>query len=189
MNDIIYSLNTVTFSANVSCTFVWIRNIKLKTNKMKKSLLILTTVLGMKVLVAQTNTPVGSEVNGANPPTIVTSKFQTDYPNINAKWIADGDNFSAEYRNQNTNMGTNVIYDRYGNMVSTNIETNKDEYPNLIGDYYIKNHPNEEYKIWSSEDSKGNKTYYSKGKSRTIWFDKDGKYIQKKVKTTKKTNK
>lgn len=155
---------------------------------MKKIILVLAIALETNAMSAQTNTPVGVDENGINPPTTVSTKFQTDYPNINATWVMNGDNYSAEYKDVNTNMKKSIIYDTNGNIVSNNNEIGIGNYPGAIGDYYTKNYPKDIFTVWSSDDGSGNKSYYAKGKENILWFDKDGKYMSKKpISNSKKT--
>ena len=116
---------------------------------------------------------------GVTPPSTISNKFNTENPNMNAKWQMDGDNYSAEYMDNNTNVRKNVVYDNNGSILRTDEEMNSDgmNYPPGIGDYHNKNYPNEGYKVWSTDDGKGNKWFYTKRKNGTTWFDKDGKYF------------
>lgn len=149
----------------------------------------------MNALVAQTNTttPTGttspnppstaqnSPQGGITPPSTITNRFSTEYPNLTPTWQMDGTNYSAQYTDRTTNMGRIVVYDKNGNVIRTESEMGDDTYPQAIGDYYSKNYPSEkDYTIWSSDDGKGNTTYYSKRKSGTVWFDKNGKYMTNK---------
>lgn len=121
--------------------------------------------------------------NNVTPPSTVSDKFKSENPGMDAKWRMDGENYSGEYIDNSTNMGKNVVYDKNGNVVRTDIEMTADgmNYPNSIGDYHSKNFPNEGYKVWQTDDGKGNKWYYTKRKNETIWFDKDGKYYPGKT--------
>ena len=144
---------------------------------MKKSILMLLSAFGLNAGMAQSTTSTTTNSDSVKPPLSVSTKFQNDYPNTNATWVMDGDNYAAEYKNMNTNLGTRIIYDMNGNRVSTHNEMGAGKYPVVIGDYYTTNYPKEIYTVWSSDDESGNTTYYSKGKENTIWFDKDGKYM------------
>jgi hypothetical protein len=146
---------------------------------MKRTILIAFAAIGLNAAIAQTNTPVGRDLNGVDPPAVVTNKFQTDYPNINADWRMDEDNYAAEYRDPATNMGRILVYDRNANLIRTDNEM-KEGYPDMIGNYYTKTYPNEDYKVWSSKDGKGNITYYSNRNDDVLWFDKNGKYTKTK---------
>lgn len=129
----------------------------------------------------------GSEETGTwntvIPPFTVSDKFNSDYPGIDPKWRMDGENYSGEYLDNKTKMGKNVVYDKNGNIVRTDHEMTADglNYPPAIGEYHSKNFPNEGYKVWQTDDGKGNKWYYTKRKNGTIWFDKDGKYFPGKT--------
>ena len=78
---------------------------------MKKSILILLTAFGINTLVAQTNTATGMQVTqpGIDAPSIVTNKFNTNYPNTSANWTMDNDNYSAQYKDKTTNTGRNIV--------------------------------------------------------------------------------
>jgi len=126
------------------------------------------------------------------PPSPVNDKFNSEYPNMSPTWHMDGENYSAEYMDKSSNMGKNVVFDKYGNMIRTDNELSPDglNYPAAIGDYHSKNFPNEGYRVWQTDDGKGNKWYYTKRKNGMIWFDKDGKlYPGKQTKAEDKTKK
>lgn len=116
--------------------------------------------------------------NTITPPSTVNDKFNSEYPGMDVKWSMDGENYSGEYMDHSTNLGRNVVYDKNGNIIRTDSELSSDglNYPSSIGDYHNKNFPNEGYKVWQTDDGKGNKWFYTKRKNETIWFDKDGKY-------------
>ncbi len=171
---------------------------------MKKQILILVTNLGVNVLLAQPNPTMQTgqtlptdgtrtEKNDVAPvadtPPEITKKFNTNYPNIDATWQMDNNNYAANYKDEGTKMGRTIVYDKNGNIVRSDNEISNDVYPIGISDYYKKNYPNETYKVWSSQDNNGNKTYYSKSKTDVIWFDKNGKYIATKSgKSTQKNH-
>ncbi|MDF2449943.1 MAG: hypothetical protein K0R26_2447 [Bacteroidota bacterium] len=132
--------------------------------------------------------------NSVTPPSSVSDKFSSEYPGMDVKWSKDGENYSGEYMDNSTNMGRNVVYDKDGNIIRTDNEMSPDglNYPSTIGDYHNKNFPNEGYKVWQTDDGKGNKWFYTKRKNGTIWFDKDGNYYpgksgksDEKIKNTK----
>lgn len=145
--------------------------------------------LGMNVAIAQTVTP-STPVTpvSVDLPAPVTTKFNAEYPGVTPQWQMDGDNYSAWYVDQKTSLGRTVLYDMNGNIVRTDNETRRAYYPVEIDNYYSLHHPSEEYKVWMSEDGKGNKTYYSTYKSRTLWFDKDGKYLSDKMAKSSKSS-
>lgn len=153
---------------------------------MKKSILVLLTAFGINAVVAQTNV---MSPNTSNVPSTVTNKFNTDNPNVKADWQTEGDHYTAQYMDETNHMNKTVVYDKSGNVVRTDMEINKSTYPATITDYYTKNYPTEEYKVWSSIDNNGNTTYYTKRKSETLWFDKNGSYVSTTTpgKTTKTT--
>ncbi|MES2514875.1 MAG: hypothetical protein V4580_12055 [Bacteroidota bacterium] len=154
---------------------------------MKTILHLLFTVLGIQVLVAQTNTNNNSispstqnPTPAVNTPVIVTTKFNAAHPNTNALWRTDDENFSAEFRDPQSNMQRIIIYDAYGNVVRTQAEVDKANYPDNINLYYTETYPTENYQVWSCEDAHGNLTYYSVRKTGTLLFDKTGNYLSTK---------
>lgn len=111
-------------------------------------------------------------------PDNVSSKFSTQYPTATPTWKLDGNNYSAWYTDPQTKMQSMVVYDKDGNLVRRENELDAMNYPSTINDYYTKTYPTEkDYKVWSSEDATGNRTYYTKRKGQMIWFDKDGNYV------------
>lgn len=135
-------------------------------------------------MIAQTNTnhntiPPSTQnpTSGVSTPLIVTTKFNNEYPNTNALWHEDGENFSAEYRDAQNSMGRIIVYDTYGNLVRKEMELDKTSYPDNINLYYKENYPTENYKVWSMEDAKGNLSYYSIRQSGTLLFDKSGNFL------------
>jgi len=170
---------------------------------MKKQLL-LSMLFGAHILLAQTE-PVmqpgqtlptdgvhsqsDAEMAGISVPSTVKTKFNTNYPNINATWEMDGTDYAAAYKDQGTNMGRAVVYDKNGTIVRTDSEVSNSSYPSAIADYCKANYPNEDCKVWQHEDNKGNKTYCAKPvkSGQIIYFDKNGKYVKtKSAKTAKK---
>jgi hypothetical protein len=167
---------------------------------MKKIILTGLVVFAMHTFSAQTNTATGSQSGNQNGnqnknqnqttgnqnnqikvPSQVMNKFNSDYPNMDVTWGKDGDNYTASYKDQSTQGGRMLTYDKNGTLMYTDSEMNGSGYPAGIDDYYSKNNPNENYTIWQSDNGKGDMTYYSKGKNgKTSWFDKDGKYSSKR---------
>jgi hypothetical protein len=146
---------------------------------MKKLILAAFFAFGMNVIVAQTNTGTPqSTSNNISVPSTITNKFSADYPNIHPTWRMDEGYYVADYMDQG--MGRAIYYDKSANIMRTDKEINRDIYPDQINQYYTTNYPNEKYKIWSSEDGEGNMNYYSKRKNKLLWFDKNGKYMDKK---------
>jgi hypothetical protein len=147
-------------------------------NIMKKIIITALLVFGMNALWAQVNT--GTTTTGTsqhpNVPASVNARFGTDYPNTSATWRMDGSNYAASWTDKTTNMGRTVIYDKNGNLISNDNEMSNGTYPSGISDYYSQNYPGEDYKVWSSMDSKGNTSYYTMRNGQRVHFDKDGKY-------------
>jgi len=153
---------------------------------MKKIIVLIISLLAINHIDAQIREPVSADINGVEPPAIVNQKFHADHPNVSPLWNIEDDNFSAGYKDEINDVDKVVVYDRYGNIISINNEIKRPEYPKAINDYYSKNHPEEkEFKVWSSEDPKGKKTYYTKHKTSTLFFDENGKYLKTKQDKTK----
>jgi len=148
---------------------------------MKKILLSAILMYFINISLAQTNNalPTGVQVTpeGIITPVIVSNKFNMDYPNNNAIWQKEGDNYAAEFTDESTNTKYFIVYDEDGNLVRKDKEIDNTAYPKGIATYYSKNYPDENYVVWLSEDNKGNKTYYTKRKLTTICFDKNGRYV------------
>jgi hypothetical protein len=149
----------------------------IKNAFMKTMIIAFFTLLGLGTAIAQTDT---SRVPKMTPPKPVQSRFTTDYPNISPTWGAQGMNYTAQYTDQSSNQHRMVVYDRNGNVLSTDAEVDNTVYPVAISDYYTKNFPNEKYVVWSSQDGNGNINYYSKRKTEVLWFDKSGAYKSSK---------
>jgi hypothetical protein len=151
---------------------------KLKT--MKKITAIAALLFSMNILLAQTTT---TDYNSV--PNNISQQFKKDYPNSSAEWVVDGDNnYLAEFKNPTTKGSTIVVYDRDGRLVRTESEIADKSYPNEIDNYYSKQFPNAQYKVWSSKDARGNSTYYIKHNGDVHWFDKEGKFTSSKREST-----
>jgi hypothetical protein len=176
-----------------------------KKNEMKK-LILFACVAALNTAYAQTTTPTTGNSNGStsnsgnsngntstsgnanvNTPTGVLNSYNRDYPNTNATWTMDGNNYRADYSNNGMNQA--AIYDRNGNRLSSERQLSQGSYPSAISDYYTSNYPNEQYNVWSSQDKAGNTTYYVKRNEEMVWFDKNGKYKNKtKIKSSKNSD-
>ncbi len=161
---------------------------------MKKYILkIATLTLTCFGSIAQTNltattSATGTQGSEINAPVIVTNKFSTDHPNVIPAWGMDGDDYTAEYRDQTTNLDHIITYDKFSNVLHADNEMDRDSYPATIRDYYAKNHPGQDYTLWRSMDNLGNVTYYTKEKSCPLYFDKNGNCVSNKTKTKKTKN-
>ncbi len=112
------------------------------------------------------------------PPVIVMTTFTSSY-HANAVWTANDDNtFNGSYIDESSNMGRVIIYDNRGNLLAVENELHNDAYPAAIATHYIKNFPKEKFTVWSHYDTNDSKTYFVNRPQETIWFDRDGKYLQ-----------
>jgi hypothetical protein len=153
---------------------------------MKKAIFTICAACMIHMAAAQTNTATGNQNNQIKVPEQITSKFNIDYPNAKPTWAMDGSYYTATYQDQELHLGRSFTYDKNGNLMRTDRELNGTSYPPAIDDYYLKNHPNEKYKIWSSEDNTGMTSYYSKRDGKTLWFDHNGTYMSSPENKTKK---
>lgn len=146
---------------------------------MKKHYLALLLSLVLAALPAQVPVNTGSSTSGnqTQPPPAIVDKFTNEHPGITPAWHMDGKNFTAEYVDPNTFKGVSIVYDKDGNVIRRESEMENSSYPASINDYYIKKYPGEKFKTWRSLDDKGAQTYFIKRSSGTVWFDKDGNYI------------
>jgi hypothetical protein len=151
---------------------------------MKKFIVCASFLLALSSLSAQTTNAMPASTN-VQPPSGVSTRFNNDYPNMQPTWTMDGSNYRADYADGSNSRS--VIYDPKGKMMSREEMLSNGTYPSTIGDYYTKTYPNEKYEVWSSTDTEGNMTYYTKRNSETVLFDKSGNYKKTtKTKTVKK---
>ncbi len=180
---------------------------------MKKSILSVLAVLTFGTLVAQNNPPATNPTpsdrrsstntntqQGNQPgtntqsqsgtgnmhqvPGTVNSRFSKDYPNMTSTWSQSDNNFRAEYMDKDSRTGRAIIYDQSGNPIGTEREIGSADYPKTITEYNSTTYPNETYKVWSREDSNGNRTYYTTRKNDIIWYDDKGNYKSKSLRGT-----
>lgn len=124
-----------------------------------------------------------------NPGTVqvpgdINKRFSTDYPNVRSTWSQSGTNYRSEYMDNTSRTGRAIIYDQSGTPVGTESELGSTDYPKTIGDYYSTTYPNEKYKVWSSEDTNGKRSYYVTRKTDILWFDDKGNYTTKTVRSS-----
>jgi hypothetical protein len=131
----------------------------------------------------QGNANAGQQPGNNVPPSVVTNRFTTDYPGMQANWSRDHmNNYRASYRDAGSNSNRSVTYDKTGNVISRDMELGDNDYPTGISDYFTKNNMKDKHSVWSSEDKDGNKIYYSNYNNKTYWFDKNGNYNEPKGK-------
>ena len=134
----------------------------------------------MSTYPGRSNTPSSTQTQQYNQnvqvPGGVSKRYNTDYPNMQSSWSMNGKNYRADYMDTKTNKGRAVIYYPSGNPLMTERELGTGDYPRSINEYYNTNYPNEKYKVWSSEDNTGKRSYYVTRKSDVIWFDDKGTY-------------
>lgn len=172
---------------------------------MKKSILSVLAVLSFGTLVAQNNPPATNPApadrksstttttttqtqsqtgNMHQVPGTVNSRFSTDNPGMTSTWSRSDTYYRAEYMDKDSRSGRAILYDENGNPMGTEREIGTADYPTGVSDYYTKNYPNEPYKVWSSEDKTGKRSYYVTRESDVIWFDDKGAYKSKSARGT-----
>ncbi|MBL7931307.1 MAG: hypothetical protein JNL60_05380 [Bacteroidia bacterium] len=124
--------------------------------------------------------PLGVQLTADNPaPTIVMAKFNETYPDISPIWWRSGDHYSATFIEAPSGIKRIMVYDSFGNLVRNDSQVGEKVYPAPIKQYCNKKYPGEKYDIWSSEDSKGKKSYFLSRGREIVWFDEQGNYRTK----------
>jgi hypothetical protein len=113
-------------------------------------------------------------------PDTVKQSFKNKYPDVdNVQWRAEDDYYYATYQDTGK-MGHTIIYNKSGQMDRQQYQVGNSDVPKGISDYYKTHYPNEKnYKVWLEQDQNGMKKYYVPGTSETVYFDQDGKYVNK----------
>ena len=124
--------------------------------------------------------PLGVQLTADNPaPTIVMAKFNETYPDISPAWWKSGDNYTATFVEAPSGTKRMMVYDSFGNLLRNDGQMGEKVYPVTIKKYCRKKYPDEKYDIWSSEDSKGKKSYFLLREKEIVWFDDQGNYRTK----------
>jgi len=116
----------------------------------------------------------------AQAPDNVKDKFRKDNPNaMSSVWKSDKDNtYRVTYTDNKMERAT--VYDKDGNIVSTQMVVKDASIPTGITEYYTKRSTNSKeyapnYTVWQTTDKNGNVTYFSESSGKMTYFDKDGK--------------
>jgi hypothetical protein len=146
---------------------------------MKKLLLFICAILATTGVCAQEGkTTPDSDRVPADPgqvPTQVTEKFNREYPGVTGSWTRDGENFRVEFTDPKTRMAHVIIYDRNGDVIRR--ESEVDQVPQSINEYYNKTWPGEKIRTWQADNTKGEKEYFTWRDREQVRFDREGKYI------------
>ncbi len=118
----------------------------------------------------------------ANPmtPLPILDHFARSYPGVTPYWGIEGKNYVVRYIDPSTSLGHLMIYDRHGVILRREDEVHMEDCPAGLQAYYFKNFPDESLRVWSYERGDEIK-YYIRHRSRTVWFDKEGNYIGRKL--------
>jgi hypothetical protein len=108
-------------------------------------------------------------------PSLVKENFTREQPGDAGTWTKDGDNYRVEFTDKESRLGHVIVYDRNGNVVRRDSEI--ENVPAPINDYYKKNYPGETFRTWSAKDEKGGNYYYSNRQSETLRFNNEGKLV------------
>lgn len=120
------------------------------------------------------------------PPEEITRKFEATYPkSTSVSWKIDGENFKVNYTDPDTKLEHLIVYDKEGNVVRREDETDKLTYPSDISDYYKQKFPKETFRVWQTEREPGKISYFIIRKGKYLWFDQTGKLIPQEDKTIK----
>jgi hypothetical protein len=116
----------------------------------------------------------------AQAPDMVREKFKKENPNaMNSVWKNEKDNqYRVTYSENKTERA--LVYDKDGNLVSTQTVVKDTNVPTGITEYYTKRSANSKeyapnYTVWQTTDKNGNVTYFSESSGKYTYFDKEGK--------------
>ncbi len=143
---------------------------------MKK--LILSTLLGASILIANAQEAKEQKLDEAAVPAAVKTKFTSLYPGLKAeKWEKENGNFEAGFHKDKTKMS--VVIDASGNLLETETKIEVSELPKAATDYITKNKAGKKIKEAAKiVDSKGVMTFEAEVEKMDLLFDKDGKFIK-----------
>jgi hypothetical protein len=119
----------------------------------------------------------------ATPPENIRQRFETTYPgSVSVAWKIEGDNFKVNYTDPKTKLEHVIVYDKDGNVVRREDETDNLTYPSDIAEFYTKKYPKETFRVWQTELEPGVISYFIVRKGKTLWFDQTGKPTEGKKK-------
>jgi hypothetical protein len=113
-------------------------------------------------------------------PEIVREKFRKEFPEAKPSWKSEGENYSATYIDQKTQLKNIIVYDKGGNVLRKENELDPLNYPSGISEHYKKNYPAEKYSVWQTEEKSGERKYYGTRSNKIQWFDENGEIILRK---------
>jgi hypothetical protein len=148
---------------------------------MKK--IIFCFIVPAMVMQAQTQgVPTGVRVSPTpEVPAIITDRFRQDHKNVNATWNVTGDrNFEASFAGDSTHRQVQEVYSSTGEFLRRRAQLDKGWYPQMIDQYYITNYPLISYAIWREDKRGADTSYFGIQGPDTLWFGKDGNYLQDK---------
>jgi hypothetical protein len=111
-------------------------------------------------------------------PAVVTSKFKTDYPNVNkVKWGTEGANYEAEFKLNNVE--TSVLYDATGKVLETETGMSVSSLLPAIVTYMNTNVKGKKISEASKiVDANGKVTYEAEAGGTDYIFDETGNFIK-----------
>jgi len=131
-------------------------------------------------VIAQAQSPAyegGNTPQSLQPPKVVAEKFKTEFPGIIPAWRIEDNYYVADFADTSSFKGRSIAYDKNAKIFRRESEVENSSYPSNINTYYMKNYPGEKFKTFKSWDEKGVPTYCIKRTSGSLWFDKEGNYI------------
>ena len=131
---------------------------------------------------AQTFQP-AKTVSFQNPmtPLIILEYFARTNPDAIPFWGTDGNNYTVRYIDPYTALGHKIVYNRQGVILHSENELALTQCPVGLLEYYRKNHADEPVRIWAYEENTEVKKYFIRVQSKTLWFDKEGKFMRRKL--------
>jgi hypothetical protein len=119
-------------------------------------------------------------VHNPMTPLPILDHFARNYPGVIPYWGLEGKHYVARYIDPATTLRHKITYDRHGMIMRQENELNIEDCPAGLQAYYFKNYPNEALRVWSYEED-GDLKYYFKRRSRTVWFDRDGNFLRRRL--------
>jgi hypothetical protein len=123
---------------------------------------------------------------GTVPPENIQQSFEATFPkSTSVAWKVEGNNFRVNFTDPETKLEHVIVYDKEGNVIRREDETDKLTYPSRIAEYYSGKYPKESFRVWQTEREPGMINYFIIRKGKIIWFDQTGAFIPRENKAIK----
>jgi hypothetical protein len=145
-------------------------------------LLICFSFSSMQGQIAVIHHPV-TIVSFQNPmtPLIILEHFSRNYSDAIPFWGMEGKHYTVRYIDPETALGHKLVYDKHGTIVRSENEMALSECPQNLLEYYVRNYPDEQLRVWSYEENSGDRRYFIRHNTRIVWFDKEGRYMRRRL--------